>query len=63
MSIPDQIRALEKLAQIDAELKDLQEQHAQERSTLDGLKSGIARLDEKLADRRVGPRHDGQGTG
>lgn len=49
MSIPDQIRALEKLAQIDAELKDLQDQHAQERSTLDGLKSGIARLDEKLA--------------
>ncbi len=50
MSIPDQIRALEQLAQIDAELKDLREQHAQERSTLDGLKSGIARLDEKLAD-------------
>jgi predicted nucleic acid-binding Zn-ribbon protein len=49
LSIPDQIRALEKLAQIDAELKDLQDQHAQERSTLDGLKSGIARLDEKLA--------------
>ena len=49
LSIPEQIRALEKLAQIDAELKDLQEQHAQERSTLDGLKSGIARLDEKLA--------------
>ncbi len=48
MSIPDQIRALEKLAQIDAELKDLQDQHAQERSTLDGLKSGIARLEEKL---------------
>jgi len=49
LSIPDQIRALEKLASIDAELKELQEQQAQERSTLDGLKSGIARLDEKLA--------------
>ena len=52
MSIVDQIRALEKLAQIDAELRDLQEQLAQERSTLDGLKSGIAKLDDKLsADR------------
>jgi predicted nucleic acid-binding Zn-ribbon protein len=49
LSIADQIRALEKLAQIDAELKDLQEQLAQERSTLDGLKSGIAKLDDKLA--------------
>ncbi len=39
MSIPDQIRALEKLAQIDAELKELQEQLTQERSTLDGLRS------------------------
>lgn len=49
LSIPDQILALEKLAKIDAELRELQEQHAQERATLDGLKSGIARLDEKLA--------------
>jgi predicted nucleic acid-binding Zn-ribbon protein len=49
LSIADQIRALEKLAQIDAELKELQEQLAQERSTLDGLKSRIAKLDEKLA--------------
>ena len=49
MSIPDQIRALEKLAQIDAELKEFQDQVAQERSTLDGLKSGIAKLDEKLS--------------
>jgi predicted nucleic acid-binding Zn-ribbon protein len=52
LSIADQIRALEKLAQIDAELKDLQEQLAQERATLDGLKSGIAKLDEKLATDR-----------
>jgi predicted nucleic acid-binding Zn-ribbon protein len=52
LSIADQIRALEKLAQIDAELKDLQDQLAQERATLDGLKSGIAKLDEKLATDR-----------
>jgi predicted nucleic acid-binding Zn-ribbon protein len=49
LSIPDQIRALEKLAQIDAELKEIQDALAQERSTLDGLRSGIAKLDEKLA--------------
>jgi predicted nucleic acid-binding Zn-ribbon protein len=49
LSIPEQILALERLAQIDAELKELNEQLAQERSTLDGLRSGIARLDEKLA--------------
>ncbi len=49
LSIPDQIRALEKLAQIDAELKEIQDELSQERSTLDGLRSGIAKLDEKLA--------------
>jgi uncharacterized protein len=49
LSIPEQIRALERLAQVDAELKELQEHYAQERSTLDGLKSGISRFDEKLA--------------
>jgi uncharacterized protein len=49
LSIPDQILALERLAQIDAQLKELEEQLAQERSTLDGLQSGIAKLDEKLA--------------
>ncbi len=49
MSIPDHIRALEKLAQIDAELKDLQDQLTTERSTLDGLTSGIRKLDERLA--------------
>ena len=54
MSIPDQILALERLAQIDAQLKELEDQIAQERSTLDGLKSGIARLDDKLgADRNA----------
>lgn len=53
MSILDQIRALEKLAQLDAELKELQEQLSQERSTLDGLNSGIAKLDDKLGIDRV----------
>jgi predicted nucleic acid-binding Zn-ribbon protein len=49
LSIVEQIRALEKLAQIDAELKELQEQLSQERATLSGLKSGLAKLDDKLA--------------
>jgi predicted nucleic acid-binding Zn-ribbon protein len=53
LSIPEQILALERLAHIDAELKELTEQLAQERSTLDGLKSGIAKLDEKLAADRA----------
>jgi predicted nucleic acid-binding Zn-ribbon protein len=53
LSILDQIRALEKLAQIDAELKILTEQLTQERSTLDGLRSGIAKLDEKVAAGRA----------
>jgi predicted nucleic acid-binding Zn-ribbon protein len=53
LSIPDQIRALERLAQIDAELRELQERVSQERSTLEGLKSGIAKLDEKLAADRA----------
>ncbi len=52
LSIPEQILALERLARIDAELGELNQQLAQERSTLDGLKSGIAKLEEKLtADR------------
>jgi predicted nucleic acid-binding Zn-ribbon protein len=49
LSIPEQILALERLAQIDAELRELHEQLAQERSTLEGLRSGIAKLDDKLA--------------
>lgn len=53
LSIPEQIHALEKLAQIDAELKELTDQLAQERATLDGLKSGIARFDGKLATDRA----------
>jgi predicted nucleic acid-binding Zn-ribbon protein len=53
LSIPEQIRALERLAQIDAELKELQERLSQERSTLEGMKSGLAKLDEKLSGDRA----------
>ncbi len=49
MSIPDQIRALEELAAIDAELKILDDQLGQERSALEGLKGALKRLDDKLA--------------
>lgn len=49
MSIPDQIRALEELAAIDAGLKTLDDQLTQERSTLEGLKASLKRLDDKLA--------------
>ena len=49
MTIPEQILALERLAEIDAELRELHEHLDQERSTLEGLRSGIARLDDKLA--------------
>ena len=53
MSIPDHIQALEKLAQIDAELREIQEEVAQDRSTLSSLKSGITKLDEKLMGDRA----------
>lgn len=49
MSIPDQIRALEELARIDADLKVFDDQLALERSALEGLKGSLKRLDEKLA--------------
>lgn len=48
MSIPDQIRALEELAAIDAGLKSLDDQLGQERSALEGLKASLKRLDDKL---------------
>lgn len=53
LSIPDHIRALEKLAQIDAELREIQDELAQDRSTLNSLKSGITKLDEKLTGDRA----------
>lgn len=48
MSIPEQIRSLEDLAAIDAELKILDDQLNQERSTLTTLKGNLKRLEEKL---------------
>lgn len=53
MSIPDHIRALEKLAQIDAELREIQDELSQDRSTLSSLKSGVSKLDEKLMGDRA----------
>jgi hypothetical protein len=52
LSIPDQISALEKLAVIDTELKDLHDRLAEERATLEGLRSAIAKLDERLSTDR-----------
>jgi len=48
LSIPEQIRSLENLAAIDAELKTLDDQLTQERSTLSTLKASLKRLDDKL---------------
>ena len=52
MSIPEQIRALEDLASMDAELKTLEEQLTTERTALNGMKDGLKKLEDKLgADR------------
>ncbi len=52
MSNVDQIRALEELAAMDAEVKALEEQLAEERGVLGGLKDSLKKLDESLsADR------------
>lgn len=48
MSIPEQIRTLEKLAAVDAELRTLDDQLTQERATLTTLKASLKNLDEKL---------------
>jgi predicted nucleic acid-binding Zn-ribbon protein len=47
LSIPEQIRTLEELASIDAELKVLEDQLSQERATLSAMKASLKRLDEK----------------
>jgi len=47
-SVVEQIRSLEELAAVDAELKVLDEQLSQERSTLQALKGNLAKLEEKL---------------
>lgn len=49
MSNSEQIRALEELAAMDAEVKMLEERLAEERGVLDTLKDGLKKLDERLA--------------
>ena len=53
MSIPNQIRALEELSAHDAEIKTLDDQLTSERSTLNGLKGSLKRLEDKIAADRV----------
>jgi predicted nucleic acid-binding Zn-ribbon protein len=48
LSITEQIRALETLAKVDADLKLLEEQLTQERATLSTLQANVKRLEEKL---------------
>ena len=48
MSNSDHIRALEELAAMDAEVKALEEQLAEERGVLSSLKASLQTLDEKL---------------
>jgi predicted nucleic acid-binding Zn-ribbon protein len=53
LSTSEQIRALEELAAMDAEVKALEEKLAEERGVLNGLKESLKRLDEKLAADRT----------
>jgi hypothetical protein len=48
LSLQEQIRALEDLAAMDAELKILEEKLTAERSTLGGLKGNLKKLEDKL---------------
>ena len=48
MSTTEQIRALEDLAAMDAEVKALEEKLTEERSVLSSLKESLKRLDERL---------------
>jgi predicted nucleic acid-binding Zn-ribbon protein len=52
-SVPDQIRALEELAVVDAELKTLGDDLQQERSALDSQRSKLAALEDKLKNDRA----------
>jgi len=47
LTIPEQIRILEELAAIDAELKTMDEELSGERSTLNALKATLKKLEEK----------------
>jgi uncharacterized protein len=49
LSNTEQIRALEELAAMDAEVKALEEQLGEERGVLSSLRDALAKLDEKLA--------------
>ncbi len=49
MSTTEQIRALEELAAMDAEVKALEEKLSEERGVLNGLKESLKRLDERLS--------------
>ncbi|MBX3227969.1 MAG: hypothetical protein KIT84_27910 [Labilithrix sp.] len=53
MSNPDQIRALEELAAMDAEVKALEEKLAEERGALGGMKDSLKKLEDKLAADRA----------
>ena len=48
MSTTEQIRALEELAAMDAEVKSLEEKLTEERGVLNSLKESLKRLDERL---------------
>lgn len=48
MSNTDQIRALEELAAMDAEVKALEEKLGEERGVLDSLKENLKKLDDRL---------------
>ena len=52
MSTSEQIRALEELAAMDAEVKALEEKLAEERGLLNGLKDSLKKLDDKLGTDR-----------
>lgn len=53
MSNVDQMRALEDLAAMDAEVKALEEQLAEERGALVGMKEALKKLDDRLAAERA----------
>lgn len=52
-SVPDQIRALEKLAVVDAELKTMGDELEQERSALEAQRTKLAGLEDKLKNDRA----------
>jgi predicted nucleic acid-binding Zn-ribbon protein len=53
LSVVDQIKALETLAAIDAEIRNLDEQIGKERANLSAARASLAKLEEKLAATRA----------